>query len=286
MSRASSALLPAVLAVACVAEVPPPPPSPLPVEAALRRLPGGGFALGFGISGVTRELLFGAGAGLTLLTPATARELGCQPWGRFVLFDTSGSSRRLERCGDLSLEIGALPLSAPAAVLDPVPAGLEEAGLGGIASLQTFGANAVTLDMLRGRLVVESEATLTRRVAGMRPIEARVGREAGGSALRLFLAVGTPRGSLWMLAGGGSEGRVALAPHALELLGLAPETAPGTPLEVSLDLPGLGRLERPAVVAEGPWDGVLDSATLEQLVLSVDLRDGRAWARRPTAPPE
>jgi hypothetical protein len=251
----------------------------------LRALDGGGFAMSFEIAGAAHELLFDVGGGLTLLTPEQAQALGCRPWGRFGLLDVSGRLRELERCGDLSLSLGSLTLSAPAAVLEEIPQELEASGLGGIASLQTLGAHSVTLDLGNGRLVVESESSLVQRAAGMRPIEARIGREAGGNALRLFLAVGTDRGPLWMLAGTPGTGRMALSPHSLGLLGVAPETTTGTALDVSLDLPGLGRLDRPAVVANLPWDGILDPETLAQLVLSVDLRDGRAWARR-RPPPE
>jgi hypothetical protein len=281
-----AALLLAVLGAACREAPAPALPEPgLPLEVPLRPLPEGGLALSVGISGEPHDLLLDVGAGLTLLTPERAERLGCRPWGRLLLFDATGEQRALERCGELSLSLGPLPLSAPAAVLDRAPPALEASGLGGVASLQTLGAHAVTLDLGGHRLVVESRTSLLERVGAMRPVEARIGREAGGVAARLFLAVGTSRGPLWMLAAGRPGDRVAIAPHALELLGLAPDTAPGSQVEVSLDLPGLGRLDRPAVVSAGPYDGVLDATTLAQLVLSVDLRDGRVWARRASPPP-
>jgi hypothetical protein len=275
----------AALVLAC-GEVPPPAsgsdPS-LPAELALRRLAGGRHALITEISGAEHQLLLDLGSGLTLLTAPRAAELGCRPWGRLRLHDQSGALRDYERCGDLSLRLGPLSLSPVAGVLAPAPAALEATGLGGVASFQTLGTRPFTLDLAAARLVIESPESLERRVVTMRPIEARLGREAGGVATRLFLGIGTARGNLWFLVTSSGD-RVAIAPHALDLLGLPTGAEPGTLLELSLDLPGLGRVDRPAVVREGPWDGVLDGATLEQLVLSADPASGRAWASLRTPP--
>jgi len=274
------ALVLAVVAAACGG--PPQAPSTAgeerAVEVPLRALPGGGFAIAATVSGSRLDLLFDPGAGLTLLVPAAAQALGCRPWGRVRLPEPSGAVADLARCGDMSLTLEGLPLTAATAVLDPVTPRVAAASLDGVASLQTLGALTVTLDLAEERLVIESESSLARRVAAMRPIEARLGRDAAGLAARLYLGVGTERGPLWLLAGGGD--RVVLAPHTLDLLGAPPMAPVGSSVEVSLELPGLGRLERRAMVAETPWDGVLDAAALRELVLTVDLHGGRAWAER------
>lgn len=284
-SRSAIALVATGLLVAAGIACGPEPQAPPseerfePFEVPLEPLAGGGLSLGVAIAGGSHRLLFDVGAGVTLLTPGSARELGCRPWGRLAFHSPDGDLVELSRCGEMSLSLGPLALSATTAVVDPAPTAVTAEGLSGVASLQTLGARPVTLDLGRNRLVVESDASLAARTSDMRPVEARLAREAGGLATRLFLATGTPRGPLWLLVGGRRDGRTAIAPHALTLLGVDPETAPGADVAVSLDLPGLGRIERAAVVADGPWDGVLDATVLAKLVLTVDLRDGRAWAR-------
>lgn len=274
----AAGLLVATAAAGCRSE-PPRGGGAEPLEVPLEALAGGGLSVSVGIAGGTHRMLFDVGAGLTLLTAESARDLGCRPWGRVLLRSAGGESRALPRCGEMSLSLGRLSLSAPTAVLDPAPASLAAAQLSGVASLQTLGARPVTLDVGRTRLVIESDASLAARTSAMRPLEARVGREAAGLATRVFLAAGTPRGPLWLLLSGSGDARTAIAPHTLPLLGVDPHTPPGAEVAISLDLPGLGRIEQTAVVAEGPWDGVLDAAVLERLVLTVDLRYGQAWAR-------
>lgn len=236
--RAQSLALAALLAVAACRGVGGPAPRtalPHPVELrlapylrVLRTLAVGGEG------GV--PYLFDTGGGLTVVTPKEAARLGCQPFGRVTGFRANGERLDLGRCGPMVLDLGGLRLSDEAAVLDLMALiGGNAPEVAGLISLQTLSGHAFTLDLAHDRLTIETEASLRDRVRGMQPLIVRSGRQSGGAALDLFVAVATEKGRIWLEIDSGNAGPVQLSPHALEQLGLTPETL--AQMVLTFDLP-------------------------------------------------
>ncbi len=235
------------------------------------------------VAGEERRFLLDTGGGITLLAPSAAREAGCTPRGRLTGFRMGGERVDFPVCGTVALALGGARLAPEAAVLDL--AGILTPGLpplAGLVSLQTFGSRAVTLDLGGGRLWIETAASLADRTRGMAPLVARPQLEMGGAGLDLFVAVDGRRGRLWFLVDSGNLDEVLLAPHALEELaaGEALEALrAGRTVEVELPVAGLGRARVAARQRDVIYDGVLNAAFLERVVLALDLGPVRAWAR-------
>ncbi|MGH8291036.1 MAG: hypothetical protein ACREV7_18835 [Steroidobacteraceae bacterium] len=75
----------------------------------------------------------------------------------------------------------------------------------------------------------------------------------------------------------GNDGPVFLAPHAQRQLAISiPEHGRR---QLDLDVIGLGRVPVTAASRHLIFDGELDPAFLRQIQLTIDLEQGRAWAR-------
>jgi len=261
----------------------PPPGDGGAREVRLERYAGRLRTVQVAVGGADRRFLLDTGGGITLLAPATAREAGCVPWGRLTGFRMSGERMDFPACGPVPLELAGTGLVPEAAVLDfarILPPGLPP--LAGLVSLQTFGSRAVTLDLGGGRLWIETAASLAERTRGMAPLPARPQLDMGGAGVDLFVAVDGRRGRLWFLVDSGNLDEVLLAPHALEEVA-AGETLEalraGRTVEVDLRLAGLGQARVEARERDVIYDGVLNAAFLERVVLAVDLGPVRAWVR-------
>jgi hypothetical protein len=235
------------------------------------------------VSGVPRRLLLDTGGGITLLTPEVAAASGCRLRGRHVGLRMSGERVEFGACGPLELEVAGLRLAPETGVFDlgrVLPPGLPP--LSGLAALQTFDGQAITLDLGGGRLRVESPASLAARVAGLPPLPVRAAREMGGAGLDLFVRADARGGPLWLLLDSANLDDVLLAPHAAAALAEGPALAAlqrGEEAEVVLPLPGLGAARVRARQRDLIYDGALNAELLERLVLTLDLERGRAWAR-------
>jgi len=112
----------------------------------------------------------------------------------------------------------------------------------------------------------------------MAPVSIRMSRQAGGAALDVFMEVSTPSGSIWLELDSGNAGPVLLSPHALTQLALSPLEE--QPRRVTLTVRGLGPTTLDVAGKDVIYDGLLNAAFLESIVLTVDLPSGRAWAVR------
>jgi len=148
--------------------------------------------------------------------------------------------------------------------------------IGGVVSLHTFRDRAFTLDLAANRLVLESRRSLAKRITKMPQVSIRTSRQAGGAALDVFLAVDTPNGSIWLELDSGNAGPVLLSPHALTQLGLSLRDDEAR--QVTLNVRGLGPTPLEVAVKDLIYDGLLNAAFLESVVLTVDLPSERAWA--------
>ena len=230
------------------------------------------------IGNETIPFLLDTGGGFTVLTPEVARVAGCVPFGRVTGFRSSGERLDLRRCGPVSIRLGPLTVRAEAAILDLMALLKGAPPIGGVVSLQTFQEGAFTLDLAANRLVVETRRSLAQRITKMPQVSIRTSRQAGGAALDVFLAIDTPNGSIWLELDSGNAGPVLLSPHALTQLGLS--LSGEQPRQVTLNVRGLGPTKLEVAVKDLIYDGLLNAAFLESVVLTVDLPSGRAWAAR------
>lgn len=270
------AMVGAVLVFGCAGQVSPRRGSAEanhPAAIPLRPLVNGLFTVDAEVGGETRRFLVDTGAGLTVITPEVANAAGCTPFGRLTGFRSAGERLDGTRCTSVRMTLGGLEVSPEAGVIDLAALGLQ--GLGGILSLQTLEEHAVTLDFAARHLTIESSRSLAERIAGMREVSVRPGRQAGGAALDYFLEIETQTGNLWLLLDSGNTQPVLLSPHALRQLGTH---IPATEVQsVSLFVRGLGPVVVNAAESERIYDGLLNAAFMAEHTITFDLPNGRAW---------
>lgn len=93
-----------------------------------------------------------------------------------------------------------------------LPPGVPE--LGGLVDPQTFDGMPITLELFERRVVVETAASLARRVVSMSEVPMRESRQAGGASVDVFLAFRAGGGPLWLELDSGNTGPVYIAPPA------------------------------------------------------------------------
>jgi hypothetical protein len=165
----------------------------------------------------------------------------------------------------------------------------------GLISLQTFDGRAVTFDFPNHRVVLETPRSLAERIDGAAPIELRLSRPAAGAALDVFFSAAANDGTrLWLLADSANDTHLVLAPHAAKALGVnLDEAGVDKKLDgsgrvvawrvpkVEVNVSGLGALGAPALVRDLIYDGNLGLPVLRSYVLTVDLKNAKAWAKNP-----
>ncbi len=230
-----------------------------------------------------RPFIFDTGAGFTVITPGETAAAGCTPFGRIVGFRADGGQIAQRRCGPVRLRIEGYAAIGEVGVfnLDSL-LGKGAPPVGGLVGLASFAGHAITLDLARERLTVETPASLAARVRTMHPIHVRLARGPGGD-VDPFIEVRADTGTVWLEVDSGNNGPVFLAPEALQQLG--GHVAKGKRAEMSLDVIGLGPVPAMVVRREMIYDGQLDPAFLRRIVLTIDLATGRAWAARASAAP-
>ncbi|MGH7690155.1 MAG: hypothetical protein ACREN3_11170, partial [Gemmatimonadaceae bacterium] len=226
----------------------------------------------------TRPFIFDTGAGFTVLTPDEVADAGCTPFGDVVGFRADGQRLSMQRCGPVDLEIGGYTVRREFGVFDlNALLGKGAPPVGGLVGLSSFDGRAITLDLAHDRLTVETPRSLAARVAGMYRIHLRLARGAGGDVVP-FIEVRAHTGTLWLEVDSGNDGPVFLAPHAMEQLAL--HISRGGRTTLALDVIGLGTIPVRAATRDLVFDGQLDPAFLRQIVLTIDLATGHAWAAR------
>ena len=216
------------------------------------------------------------GAGFTVLTPGQIAASGCTTFGRVTGFRADGQQLVMPRCGPVPLGIGGYAATGEIAEFDlQALLGAGAPPVGGLIGMASFADRAVTLDFAHDRVIVETSRSLARRIRGMHPVPIRIVRGPGGD-VEPFLEVRAKTGTLWLEIDSGNNGPVFLSPHALEQLDVP--LAAGSRARLSLDVPGLGPVPVVAARREMIYDGQLNPAFLRQMLLSIDLARGAAWA--------
>jgi hypothetical protein len=226
--------------------------------------------------------LFDTGGGITTITPAIAKEIGCEPFGQISGFNAGGMRLDFKRCDNVDLKVGDLPTRVNTAVFEIMHFfSPETKEIGGIISLQTFAEKVITIDLSGNRLTVETENSLAERIKDVKPLESRLGIQGGGAVVDIFVAANTPKGKIWMEFDTGNFSAMLFSPHAQEMLGInfdAPNRAKMTK-PVKLDLIGLGTIEAPARERSMIYDGMLNYDTISRMVVTIDVKNGKMWAK-------
>ena len=235
----------------------------------------------------TFDFIFDTGGGFTVITPELADKIGITPFGRITGFRMTGERVDVQRCGEVEFDVNGIPLVLEATIFDLMsllPKNWPK--VGGLFSLDTFRNHTITLDLSKNRMIIETEDGFKDRIASMTPVNIRINTETGGWGLDVFVEVDAPKGSLWFLLDSGNLSDMFIAPHAIEQLGLTPpesdkETndSESDVFEMTLNIVGLEPLNVKARKEELIYDGVLNASTIEKLVLTMDLTNGRMWAK-------
>lgn len=224
--------------------------------------------------------LFDTAGGLTLLSPAFAKRVGCSPWGRLSGFQMMGQRLDGPRCDGVNFEIGGQSLRAPVVlVYDVAPLVAKDATpLEGSIALDLFAGKAITVDMPRQRLVVESPASLRERVAALHPLPLLLSREVQGRAMAASLGVATDRGMLWLELDTGNGGTILVSKSYAPLLGLDP--AVDGPQKADFPVADGLRAQGTAFAPDMILDGNLGMPFLRDKVVTLDLQSGRLWIKQ------
>src|SRR5262249_7375575 len=138
----------------------------------------------------------------------------------------------------------------------------------------------ITLDLGANRLILETPATLKKRVAGMRELTVRAERQCAGISLDFFARALASTGDLWLEMDCRDLPAVLLAPQSFDLL--CGQPAGAGPGRVRLELAGAGPETLQAQPVDSIHDGLLNSAYFKQHLVTFDLKAMRAWvAPRP-----
>ena len=242
------------------------------------------------IGGKTYPFLFDTGGGITTISPSIAKEIGCTPFGQITGWNAGGTRLDFKRCDNVDLKLGGYQTRVNTALFEIMPFfSPETKEIGGIVALQTFADKVITIDLAGNRLTLETEKSFAGRIRDMKPLEARIGSQGAGAVIDIFVAANTPKGKIWMEFDTGNFSTLQFAPHAQEMLGInfdAPNRAKMTK-PVKLDLVGLGTIEMPGRERNMIYDGMLNYDTISKWTVTIDLRNGRMWAKiNPEQPKE
>ncbi len=236
------------------------------------------------VRGKARTFVLDTGAGVTVVSPTLAAEMGCNRLGHIVGHRAEGQRLDFPRCTDVTLDIGGAT-TTDVGIFDLralLPAGFPP--VDGVVSLASFEGRAVTVQPRSNRLWIETPASLRRRISKMSELVARHSRSAGGLALTVFFAFESTKGRFWLKYDTGNLSAGFLAPAIARRLGLVPSDREITSAKdavrldnVSLAPVGAAPLRLPMLVKPCIYDGLLGVPLVSEMDVTLDLRNRRAW---------
>lgn len=231
--------------------------------------------------------LFDTGAGITLVSPGSAKRAGCEPWGRLTGYNMMGTRGDGPHCGEtIPITLGGIAMKPPILGLINMAANNpRDAELDGIVGLNLFEGRTVTLDFAAGTLTLESEASRAARVAKMRPLRIRLKREIDGGALAVMAAVPSKKGTLWFELDSGNGGTVLASKPIAELVGMDPKIEGKQPADFEI-MGDIRAMTADAFTPDMIMDGNLGMPFLRNWVVTLDLARGLAWIGTPPVPPK
>lgn len=222
--------------------------------------------------------LFDTGGGLSFVTPAFARKIGCESWGQITGFQLSGHRLDMTRCDELPFEIGSQHFTKETVgvfdIMKYFPTNVPP--VDGSIGLDLFAGKMITFSLSQKTLAIESPASFANRIERAQEIPIRLVREAEGAALAIVTAVSTPKGTAWMEIDSGNGGAFVIGKHIAPLLKM--DLAKKEPQAVTLQLAGKIPIEGMARINESLiMDGNIGVGFLLKWDLTLDLAKGRAW---------
>lgn len=216
----------------------------------------------------TFVFLFDTGAGVTAITPQTARKLGCTPYGQDIGFRMSGERVAFGRCGRMALRSGGWSATVDpvgvfdlAAVLPP-----ELPQLDGILGLDAFRGHLITIDWPARKITVDNSPGANTSTGPI--LQTRIASGESGRFLTVFVPVAAAKGDLWLLLDSGNIAGTLVARSVVDE-GLLQPAADGT---VRLALRGRSPMVMPITTSDLIIDGALGTAFLSLGPITVDLR--------------
>ncbi len=253
--------------------------APGPLVISTTELPKGGTGLRATVADHEGLFLFDTGAGITTVTPATARLAGCHPWGQLTGFRATGERLDTPRCDDLRLSMGGRPFTIPiASLLDLSPfiaPGVPT--LSGLIGLDAFAGRTITIRPLAHEIIVETPSSLQHRIKNARKVPIRLVRDSEGVALSIDAAVETSAGQAWMELDIGNLGPILIGEHVAPLLKLS--ASDRNRQAAKFALAGGIPVQGPARVGRLIMDGDVGQDVLGHWDVTLDLAHGQAWFR-------
>ncbi|MES2096039.1 MAG: hypothetical protein V4459_04715 [Pseudomonadota bacterium] len=231
------------------------------------------------------KYLLDTGAGITLVSRATAVSGGCEPWGRITGYNMMGARGDGPRCYGVTMQVAGVTLTPSVlGLIDMAKNNPKDAELDGIVGLNAFDGQTITLDFAAGSMTLESPASRAARIASMRPLPIRLKREIDGLALAAVAAVPSAKGPLWFELDSGNGGTVLVSKPVAALLGMDPANDGKQPADFAV----VGDIRATTADAFSPdmiMDGNLGMPFLRNWVVTLDLANGLAWIGKPATAP-
>ena len=235
------------------------------------------------VNGRPGLFMFDTGGGITYIDPAFAKSAGCEPWGQLSGFVLTGQRLDMQRCEEMSFDIGGKKFAAATTGVYDIGKLMPKDAphIDGSIGLDMFVGQAVTLSLSKQKLLVESGDSLRERTKRGREIEVRLVRELEGLALAVVAAVRTPKGTAWMELDSGNGGLNVVGKHLAPLLALDADKK--EPQDGNLTLSNGQTVGGPFRVNPTLiMDGNIGTRFMIDWDLSFDLANGRCWLSRPS----
>jgi hypothetical protein len=276
MSLNRIALLVSVIATAAHPQTGHKPPRPLTVLK-LEQLPGAGTALRASSRGHEGLFLFDTGEGVSTISPAFARQIGCRPWGKITGFRMSGERLDFPRCDNVRFRFGPSELPPRTTGIFDITSLLPDSKtvLAGSLGLDVFDGLRITIEPAADRIIIESPASFRSRIKRAKPLPSRIVRDAEGAALAIDVAVPTTSGTAWMELDTGNGGTLVIGKHIAPLLGLNANSA--KPQRAQFQLAGGVPVSGEARVRDLIMDGNIGQRFWRNWNTTIDLKTGRVW---------
>lgn len=229
------------------------------------------------VAGKPRTFLFDTGEGITMISPALARELGCEPWGNVTAFRMLGERLDLKRCDNVAFGIGAGRYTAPSVIVYDLAEinGKDGPPLDGAVGLDLFDGRTITIQFAAQRVIVETADSAKRRIRGATEVPMRLSRPEG-LGLDVNLGVTTAKGLSWMELDTANAGpTIFISQWMAPLFALNPATR--EPQDVTIRLGGMALATRARVFPDMIFDGNIGMQLAKDHSITLDLKNGRAW---------
>jgi hypothetical protein len=229
------------------------------------------------IKGHEGLFMMDTGSGFTAITPESAAEVGCEPWGQITGFRMRGDRVDLKRCDNVDIEAGGIPLHLPVTAIWDFSKMLpkDAAPLAGNVGLDAFAGRVITLDIGNRQLVIETPQTLKARIAAAREVPVQFIKEAEGYSTTIAAALDTPKGRVWMTLDSGDDVPITIGKHVADAIGLDPEKKAAQSFDASLV--GGVALRGSARVKDIIFDGNIGAPVISGWIMTMDLAHQRLW---------